>query len=142
MAELSGFEVLALAKEIGSRLRGAYVNNIYSLGTAQIIRLRKPGGEDSWLLASPTRGVWLSQKVSEREETSEFTSRLRRELERARFLESGQVGLDRIFRLKFEGATAVDLIVEMMPRGTWWSRTPRGASGSSSARSGPPGGGC
>ena len=118
MAELAGFEVLALIKEIGSTLRGTYVNNIYTLGNAQLLRFRKPGGEDTWLVASPSLGVWISERVSERAETTDFTSRLRGELERARFAGASQADLDRVFELTFgEGELTRRLIVELMPPG-------------------------
>ena len=116
--ELSGLEVLALVKEIDSALAGSYVNNIYTLGDAQLIRFRKREGEDIWLVASPSKGVWISDKVTERQETAEFTSRLRRELERARFTSASQVDLDRIFKLTFdEEDRTKNLIVELMPPG-------------------------
>lgn len=118
MAELAGFEVLALVKEIGSALRGTYVNNIYTLGDAQLLRFRKPGGDDTWLVASPSLGVWISEKVSERAETTDFTSRLRGELERGRFAGASQADLDRVFELTFgEGESTRRLIVELMPPG-------------------------
>jgi predicted ribosome quality control (RQC) complex YloA/Tae2 family protein len=118
VAELSGFEVLALVKEIGSTLRGTYVNNIYTLGDAQLLRFRRPGGEDVWLVASPSLGVWISEEVSERAETTDFTSKLRGELERARFAGASQVDLDRVFELTFgEGESTRILIVELMPPG-------------------------
>ena len=118
MTELAGFEVLALIKEINSTLQGTYVNNIYTLGDAQLLRFRKPGGEDVWLVASPSLGVWISEKVSERAETTDFTSRLRGELERARFSGASQADLDRVFELSFgEGESTRRLIVELMPPG-------------------------
>ncbi len=117
VAELSGLEVLALLKEIGSTLRGTYVNNIFTSGSAQLLRLRKQDQADLWLVASPKRGVWISGKVSERAETSEFTSRLRGELERARFVGASQVDLDRVFVLEFEGGGKKSLVVELMPPG-------------------------
>lgn len=118
MADLSGFEVMVLIDEVDSALRGAYVNNIYTLGDAQVLRLRRQEGGDAWLVASPRHGVWLSEKVAERGETGEFTTRLRRELERARFSGAQQAGLDRVFVLKFgEGEEARRLVVELMPPG-------------------------
>jgi len=117
VAELSGFEVLALLKEIGVALRGTYVNNIYSVGASQLFRFRRQGAEDVWLVASPRKGVWVSRSVSERTETSEFTSGLRAELERARFAEARQEDLDRVFVLDFEGDEKRSLIVELMPPG-------------------------
>ena len=118
MAELSGFEVLVLIKEINSTLRGTYVNNIYTLGDAQLFRFRKPEGEDVWLVASPSLGVWISERVSERAETTDFTSRLRREIERARFAGASQADLDRVFELAFrDGESTRRLIVELMPPG-------------------------
>ncbi|MBI3859291.1 MAG: NFACT family protein [Thaumarchaeota archaeon] len=107
-----------LAKEINSALAGAYVNNIYSLGRAQIIRFRKPGGVDVWLVASPEHGVWVSDRVSERAETSPFTSKLRSHFERARFVDASQPDLDRIFVLTLmQRDSPKRLIVEMMPPG-------------------------
>ncbi|QQG49208.1 MAG: NFACT family protein [archaeon] len=118
MAELSGFEVLALVREIDLALRGSYINNIYSLGESQVLRLRRPEEGDRWLVASPRRGVWVSTKVSERSETSPFTSKLRGELERAKFLSASQADLDRVFVLEFEvGEGSKKLVVEMMPPG-------------------------
>ena len=127
MAELSGFEVLGLTKEIEFRLRGSYVNNIYSLGGAQVLRLRSQEGEDVWLLLSPTKGAWPSKKVSERGETTTFTSKLRSELERARFSGAGQAGLDRVFELRFEqGGSRKDLVLELMPPGNLIVKDDRG----------------
>jgi predicted ribosome quality control (RQC) complex YloA/Tae2 family protein len=117
MAELSGFEVLALLKEIDAALRGTYINNIYSFGASQIFRLRKPGSPDVWLVASPKNGAWISASVSERGETTEFTSKLRGELERAKFAGADQVDLDRVFELVFEDGEAKKLILELMPPG-------------------------
>ena len=118
MAELSGFEVLALLKEIDSALRGTYINNIYSFGTSQLLRLRKPESADLWLVVSPRRGAWISGSVSERADTTGFTSKLRGELERGRFAGTGQVDLDRVFELVFDdGQQTKKLILELMPPG-------------------------
>jgi len=117
MAELSGFEVLVLLKEIDSALRGTYVNNVYSYGTSQLFRLRRPEGPDTWLVVSPRKGVWISGTVAERAETTEFTSRLRGEFERTKFSGTSQVDLDRVFELEFENGNRRKLIVELMPPG-------------------------
>ncbi len=118
MAELSGLEVFVLAKEIESSLHGTYVKNVYTLGESQVIRLGSPGGEDQWLLVSPRLGVWASKKVSERVQTSPFTTQLRQELVRARFISASQADLDRVFDLTFgEGDHLRHLIVELMPPG-------------------------
>jgi predicted ribosome quality control (RQC) complex YloA/Tae2 family protein len=117
MAELSGFEVLALLKEIDSALRGTYVNNIFSIGASQLLRLRKPEAPDVWLVVSPKKGVWISENISERGETTEFTSRLRSELERTKFVGASQADLDRVFELGFLGEEERKLIVELMPPG-------------------------
>ena len=98
-------------------LRGSYINNIYTAGASQLVRLRKPGGDDSWLVVSPKKGAWISARVSERGETGEFTSKLRGELERARFVRASQADLDRVFLLEFEGEEGRTLVVELMPPG-------------------------
>ena len=117
MAELSGFEVLALLKEIGVALRGTYINNIYSFGESQLFRLRKSESPDVWLVVSPKKGAWISASVSERAETTEFTTKLRGELERARFAGVEQVDLDRVFQLSFDAGEERKLILELMPPG-------------------------
>ncbi|MDG7012368.1 MAG: NFACT family protein [Nitrososphaerota archaeon] len=117
MAELSGFEVLVLAKEIDSALRGTYVNNIYRRGGAQIFRFRRPGGEDVWLVASPKKGAWISSRIQERDDTREFTTKLRGELERAKFVGASQLDLDRVFQIDVEGRERLRLVVELMPPG-------------------------
>jgi len=109
---------MVLIKEICSTLRGAYVNNIYTLGEAQLFRFRRQGADDAWLVVAPKLGVWISRKVAERGETSDFTSKIRRDLERARFGGASQADLDRVFELTFgDGEFARKVIVEMMPPG-------------------------
>jgi len=117
MAELSGLEVLALTKEIERGLQGSYVNNIFRIGETQIIRFRSPGGGDIMLMASPRLGAWLSEKVEEREETTQFTTDLRRLLGRARFEGASQVDLDRIFVFEMSALEPTKLVLELMPPG-------------------------
>ena len=106
-----------MLKEIGSTLRGTYVNNIFTAGASQVFRFRKAGSEDVWLMVSPKKGVWISERVNERAGTKEFTSKLRGELERAKFAGASQADLDRVFQLHFEGERARTMVVELMPPG-------------------------
>ena len=108
---------MALLKEIDVALQGTYINNIYSFGASQLLRMRKSETPDVWLVVSPKKGAWISASVSERAETTEFTSRLRGELERARFSGAEQIDLDRVFKLSFEDGGARKLILELMPPG-------------------------
>ena len=117
---------MVLAKEIGRALEGTYVNNIYSIGESQLVRFRRPGGEDVWLVVDPKRGVWVSGEVAERAETRDFTTRLRSELERARFRWASQVDLDRVFVLEFEKDGGRRLVVELMPPGNVIITDPEG----------------
>ena len=117
MAELSGLEVLALTKEIERGLQGSYVNNIFRIGETQIIRFRAPAGGDLMLMVSRRLGAWLSEKVGEREETTQFTTDLRRLLGRARFEGASQVDLDRIFVFEMGAREPMKLVLELMPPG-------------------------
>jgi predicted ribosome quality control (RQC) complex YloA/Tae2 family protein len=118
LAELSGLEVCVLVKEINGRLRSAYVNNIYSLGEAQLFRLRRQPGDEGWLVASPRLGAWCTESVSERAETTGFTSSLRSELARLRLSGASQFGLDRVYDIAFgDGESVKRLVVEMAPPG-------------------------
>ena len=106
-----------LVKEVG-RLRGSYVNNVYSIGETQLVRFRQPGGEDQWVIVSPGFGAWVSNKVAERAETTPFTSSLRSAIARARLEGVTQVGLDRIFDFALaSGQEERHLILELMPPG-------------------------
>jgi predicted ribosome quality control (RQC) complex YloA/Tae2 family protein len=118
---------LVLAKEIDLALRGTYVNNIYRRGSAQLFRFRRPQGEDVWLVASPKKGAWISNRVEERDETTEFTSRLRGELERARFSGASQLDLDRVFQIDFDGKESRRVLIELMPPGNLVVLGPDGA---------------
>jgi predicted ribosome quality control (RQC) complex YloA/Tae2 family protein len=118
VAELSGLEVLVLVKELDLRLRGFYVNNIYSLGDSLAIRLRRPGDEDALLVVSQKRGAWISSLLSERTETTPFASKVRQELERKAFVSARQQDLDRAMEFSFgDGAGSRVLVVEMVPPG-------------------------
>jgi predicted ribosome quality control (RQC) complex YloA/Tae2 family protein len=105
-----------LAKEIEEALSGTYVKNVYSLGESQVLRSGRGEGEDVLVLASPRFGAWVTKKVSERAETTAFTTKLRQELVRSRFVTASQINHDRIFDLVF-GDDAKHLIIEMMPPG-------------------------
>ncbi len=118
MAELSGIEVIPLIREIGELLSRTYVNNVFSIGDNQVVRFRHPSGTDRWLVLSPRRGAWVSDKVAERTETTEFTSELRSEVERLRFFGASQVDLDRVFEFQLgKEELSRRLILEMMPPG-------------------------
>ncbi len=108
---------MGLLKEVGSTLAGTYVNNIFSVGGSQLVRFRKPDSKDFWLVVSSRKGVWISEKVEGRAETTEFTTKLRGELERAKFMGASQADLDRVFELQFQREESRTLIVELMPPG-------------------------
>ena len=81
------------------------------------MRLRKSEAPDVWLIISPKKGVWVSENVEQRGETTAFTTKLRAELERAKFDGATQVDLDRVFELRFDLDEGRKLLVELMPPG-------------------------
>ncbi|MDV3292674.1 MAG: NFACT family protein [Nitrososphaerales archaeon] len=118
MGELSGIDILPLVREIDETLRGTYVNNVFSIGSGQVLRFRRPGSEDSMLVVSPRFGAWISEKVAERTETTDFTSKLRAQVGRSKFVGAGQTDLDRIFDITLgEGDSLRHLVLELMPPG-------------------------
>jgi predicted ribosome quality control (RQC) complex YloA/Tae2 family protein len=109
---------LVLVKEISSKAGGTYVNNVYSIGESQLLRLRKPAGEDVWVIVSPRYGAWVSEKVSERAETTPFTSYLRGELARSKLERVLQLDLDRVFDFSLAGPeSTTHMLLELMPPG-------------------------
>ncbi len=121
---LSGLEFRVLSREISVRLAGTYISNIYSVGESQLLRMRKPGGEEGEsaersLVLSPRLGAWITERPV-RAETTEFTTSLRSHLLRARFAEASQLDLDRVLTLRFESKGedgGLRLVLEMMPPG-------------------------
>lgn len=92
---------MVLVKEINDRLTGMYVNNIYSLGENQIIRLRSENKE-KYLVLSPKFGSWITEKLQYREETTSFTSSIRNFLNRRKLTLCEQVDFDRIYKFSFD----------------------------------------
>jgi predicted ribosome quality control (RQC) complex YloA/Tae2 family protein len=116
MAELSAIEVMVLVNEINARLSGMYVNNVYSLGENQILRLRNER-EEKWLILSLSVGAWISEKIGEREKTTEFTSRLRNFVNRKKFSHVEQVDFDRVYMFSFQNSEEVRIYLEVPPPG-------------------------
>lgn len=116
MPDLSAVEVMVLVNEINGRLRGMYVNNVYSLRENQIVRLREEGRE-SWLILAPSIGAWVSEKIGERERTSEFTSKFRSFVGRKKFVYSEQVNFDRVYRFVFQDRERINVYLEVPPPG-------------------------
>ncbi|MGA2665998.1 MAG: NFACT family protein, partial [Nitrososphaerales archaeon] len=98
-ASLSGLEVRVLVGELG-RLSGGYLSDIHSLGEAQVLRVRKAGGEDSSVVVSPRYGAWITKRPAQTV-TDEFTTSLRQTLLRLRIESVTQYDLDRVFIFRF-----------------------------------------
>jgi predicted ribosome quality control (RQC) complex YloA/Tae2 family protein len=99
-----------------SRFAGWYVSSIHSLGDNQVFRMKSPEG-DADIVVSPTLGAWVTGKPAHGV-TREFTTSLRRELERLRLEGVSQLGLDRVLFLRFvNGEQTTQLILELMPPG-------------------------
>jgi predicted ribosome quality control (RQC) complex YloA/Tae2 family protein len=116
--ELSGLEVMVTVRELSESLKDTYVADIYSLGESQILKMRRAGGGEVWVIISPRHGSWVTKTLAERAETTNFTSRLRSELSRARFQGMTQVDLDRVYHFDFgEAEDRRQLFLELMPPG-------------------------
>jgi len=112
---ISGLEMRVIVREL-SRFVGWYVSSIHSLGDNQVFRMKSPDG-DADIVVSPTLGAWVTEKPAHGV-TREFTTSLRRELERLRLEGVSQLGLDRVLFLRFvNGEQALQLILELMPPG-------------------------
>jgi predicted ribosome quality control (RQC) complex YloA/Tae2 family protein len=116
MPEISALEVMVLVNEINAKLTGTYVNNVYSLQENQIFKMKGEGG-DSWLIVAPSLGCWISNRIAEREKTSNFTSELRKHVNRKRFALVEQVDFDRVYRFIFEDTERLRVYVEVPPPG-------------------------
>jgi predicted ribosome quality control (RQC) complex YloA/Tae2 family protein len=115
---LSGWEIALLVEELDAALRGSYVSNIYSLGQAQILKMRNADTERTVILF-PLLGAWISEKMAGRHDvTGPFTTSLRQQLSRAKLEAVSQINEDRIIDLAFTlRGEELDLILEMIPPG-------------------------
>ncbi|PMP95464.1 MAG: hypothetical protein C0167_03070, partial [Nitrososphaera sp.] len=63
--DLTWFELRSVGMEIGTRLRGYYINNVYRAGPlALVLRLRGPEGRESLLVVHTRRAAWITEKVA------------------------------------------------------------------------------
>jgi predicted ribosome quality control (RQC) complex YloA/Tae2 family protein len=115
-ASLSGLEVRVLVRELGG-LSGGYISNIHSLGEAQILRVKKSGGEDVSVVVSPKYGAWITQRPAQTV-TGEFTTSLRQEILRLKIEGVSQYDMDRVVFFDFSGKEdRLRLVLELMPPG-------------------------
>lgn len=98
--DLTWFELRPAAIEIGARLRGYYINNVYRSGPhALTLRLRSPEGGEALLIVHTRRAAWIAESAP-RLEMDDRARRLR----------------DHLLRLRISGAAAVrnERIIEIV----------------------------
>ncbi|MGC8555479.1 MAG: NFACT RNA binding domain-containing protein [Conexivisphaera sp.] len=98
--DVTWFELRPVAIEIGTKLRGYYVNNVYRSGPRAItLRLRNPEGRESLLLVHVRRALWIAGSAPRLQRMDDALRKLR----------------DLLLRLRISGASAVrnERIVEV-----------------------------
>ncbi|MGB9733291.1 MAG: NFACT RNA binding domain-containing protein [Conexivisphaera sp.] len=99
--DLTWFELRSVGMEIGTRLRGYYINNIYRAGPlALVLRLRGPEGRESLLVVHMRRAAWITEKVARIQGMDESSRRLRDHLVRLRIGGASAVKNERIIEIQ------------------------------------------
>ena len=99
--DLTWFELRSVGMEIGTRLRGYYINNVYRAGPlALVLRLRGPEGRESLLVVHTRRAAWITEKVARIQGMDESSRRLRDHLVRLRIGGASAVKNERIIEIQ------------------------------------------
>ena len=99
--DLTWFELRSVGMEIGTRLRGYYINNVYRAGPlALVLRLRSSGGGESLLVVHTRRAAWITERATRIQGIDESARRLRDHLVRLRISDASAVRNERIIEIE------------------------------------------
>ena len=99
--DLTWFELRPVAIEIGEKLRGYYINNVYRAGPlAVVLRLRDSEGHESLLLVHTRRAAWMTRRAPRVQGLDERLRALRERLVRLRVRGAEAVRDERIIEVE------------------------------------------
>ena len=115
---VAGIELKYLIKEIGQKIEGCYVSNIYGINRNSLLfKMRHPDKPDIMLMLS-TMGMWTTSKKIDPIEPNKLLRRLRSDLLRSKIEKVEQIGTERIAYLTFSNFdNRFVLIVEFFGEG-------------------------
>ena len=115
---VAGIELAYLIKEIGHKIEGCYVSNIYGINRNSLLfKMRHPDKPDIMLMLS-TMGMWATSKKIDPIEPNKLLRRLRSDLLRSKIEKVEQIGTERIAYLTFSNFdNRFVLIVEFFGEG-------------------------
>jgi len=115
---LAGIELAYLIKEIGQKIEGCYVSNIYGINRNSLLfKMHHPDQPDIMLMIS-TIGMWTTSKKIDPIEPNKLLRRLRSDLLRSKIEKIEQIGTERIAYLTFSNFNnRFVLIVEFFGEG-------------------------
>ena len=115
---VAGIELAYLIKEIGHKIAGCYVSNIYGINRNSLLfKMRHPDKPDIMLMIS-SMGMWTTSKKIDPIEPNKLLRRLRNDLLRSKIEKIEQIGAERIAYLTFSNFdNRLVLIVEFFGEG-------------------------
>ena len=115
---VAGIELAYLIKEIGHKIAGCYVSNIYGINRNSLLfKLHHPDKPDILLMISSI-GMWTTSKKIDPIEPNKLLRRLRSDLLRSKIEKIEQIGTERIAYLTFSNFdNRFVLIVEFFSEG-------------------------
>ncbi len=119
---LTALDVLAVARELDARLKGAFVDKVYQLGPDDVllkVKLKGERGKSNLLILGGRRAYLTALEVTSPQSPTSFAAGMRKRIANAVIESVEQVGFDRMlcFRLG-KGPLSFELMVELLPDGT------------------------
>ncbi|MGQ9515080.1 MAG: ribosome rescue protein RqcH [Thermoproteota archaeon] len=117
---MTSFDIAAIVDELGDKLSGARITNVYHLidNKTIILRLRLASRNELLVLQASRRLCLTQYDIKVPKTPSQFAMLLRKELNGGIVEGVMQLGFDRIVSIKMrKGSTNFELLVELLPRG-------------------------
>lgn len=119
---LTALDVLAVARELDARLKGAFVDKVHQLGPDDVllrVNVKGERGKANLLVMGGQRAYVTAHEITVPPSPTSFAAGMRKRLSNAVVESVEQVGFDRMLRVGLDKAGArFDLMVEMLPDGT------------------------
>ncbi len=119
---LTALDVLALARELDARLKGAFVDKVHQLAPDDVlfkVNIKGERGKSNLLVMGGQRAYVTALEVESPPSPSSFAAGMRKRLANAVIESVQQVGFDRMLSIRFgKAGSSFDLMVELLPDGT------------------------
>lgn len=118
---LTALDVLAVARELDARLKGAFVEKVHQLGPDDVllkVNVKGQPGKSNLLLLGGQRAHVTAHEVEVPASPTPFAAGMRKRVSNAVIEAVEQVGFDRMLRFRLgKGPASFEILVELLPDG-------------------------